>query len=95
MFFLKKAENNEKVSSHDSVPFFFERKKKRECIVNAFTCACVVGTVPLDCVRSRVLQCVAVCCSGLQCVAVCCSVLQCVAVCCSALCPLTAFARLV
>jgi len=47
-----------------------------------------------------VLQCVAVCCSGirrimtlthdsccsvLQCVAVCCSVLQCVAVCCSVL----------
>jgi len=31
---------------------------------------------------TRVLQCVAVCCSVLQCVVVCCSVLQCVAVCC-------------
>ena len=30
---------------------------------------------------TRMLQCVAVCCSVLQCVAVCCSVLQCVAVC--------------
>ena len=30
---------------------------------------------------SKVLQCVAACCSVLQCVAVCCSVLQCVAVC--------------
>ena len=35
--------------------------------------------------RSRVTQCVEVCCSVLQCVTVCCSVLQCVAVCCSAL----------
>ena len=37
------------------------------------------------CNSSRVLQCVAVCCSVLQCVAACCSVLQCVAVCCSVL----------
>ena len=34
---------------------------------------------------TRVLHCVAVCCSVLQCVAVCCSVLHCVAVCCSVL----------
>ena len=34
---------------------------------------------------TKVLQCVAVCCSVLQCVAVCGSVLQCVAVCCSVL----------
>jgi len=32
---------------------------------------------------TRVLQCVAVCCSVLQCVAVCCRVFQCVAVCCN------------
>jgi len=37
------------------------------------------------CVKSSVLQCVAVCCSVFRCVAVCRSVLQCVAVCCSVL----------
>jgi len=35
--------------------------------------------------RSRMLQCVAVCCRGLRCVAVCCGVSWCVAVCCSVL----------
>ena len=35
--------------------------------------------------QNKVLQCVAVCCSGLQCVAVYCSALECAAVCCSVL----------
>ena len=39
----------------------------------------------LECTRTPVKTCVAVCCNVLQCAAVCCSVLQCVAMCCNVL----------
>jgi len=51
-------------------------------------CVAVVAVCDLNIVvslDSRVLQCIAVCCSVLQCIAVCCSVLHGVPLCCSVL----------
>ena len=62
------------------LPSIFLRREKNEKYDDFSGDACCDPGIESKCDRKCVLQCVAVCCSGLQCVVVCCGVLYCVAV---------------